>query len=206
MFNPNESAAEVILGTPPIDIVCQNTSAKFLTKVLQQRELLLELFTKNEGTVTFVTIHRNILKTFYNKKSHDLTDLLSYTEAITRTHILRQWNSRWQYPDFETNFKKFVPRLDTDPALIKLSLQKELMRTVIEVLLDINPSLKNFAYNRSLTASPMCSCRVTEETATHFLFDCRNFVTRKLSTGNFNWYHKNNCIELIEFIKSSGRF
>ena len=46
-FNPNESAAEVILGTPPIDIVCQNISAKFLTKVLQQRDLLSELFMKN---------------------------------------------------------------------------------------------------------------------------------------------------------------
>ena len=43
-FNPNESAAEVILGTPPIDNVCQNISAKFLTKVLQQRDLLSELF------------------------------------------------------------------------------------------------------------------------------------------------------------------
>ena len=33
----------------------------------------------------------------------DLIDPLSYTEAISRTHIQRQWNSRWQYPDFETN-------------------------------------------------------------------------------------------------------
>ena len=69
MFIPNESAAKVILGTPPIDIVCQNIFAKFLTKVLQQRDLLSELFIKNEGTVTFVTIHRNILKTFYNKRT-----------------------------------------------------------------------------------------------------------------------------------------
>ena len=143
-----------------------------------------------------------MLKTFYNKNL-DLIDPLSYTEAISRTHILRQWNSRWQYPDFETDLKKYVPRVDTDPALIKLSLQKELMRTVIGVLLDINPSLKKFTNNRSLTATPMCSCRIT---ATHFLFDCRNLVTRKLSTIYFNLYDKNDCIELIEFIKSSGRF
>ena len=45
-FDPNKSAAEVILGTPPIDIVCQNISAKFLTKVQQQRDLLSELFIK----------------------------------------------------------------------------------------------------------------------------------------------------------------
>ena len=64
-LNPNESAVEVILGTPLIDIVCQKISAKFLTNILQQREL----FIKNEGTVTFVNIHRNILKTFYNKKT-----------------------------------------------------------------------------------------------------------------------------------------
>ena len=50
----------------------------------------------------------------------------------------------------------------------------------------------------------MCSCRITEETATHFLFDCRTLVTRKLSTGNLNFYDKNDCSELIEFIKSSG--
>ena len=170
-----------------------------------RRDLLSGLIIKIEGAVTFVTIHRNILKTYF-KKNLDLIDPLSYTEAISRTHILRQWNSIWLYPDFETNLKKFVPRVDTNPALIKLSLQKELMRTAIEVLLDINPSLKNFAYNRSLTASPMCSWRITEETATHFLIDCRILVTRKLSTGNFNLYDKNDCIELIEFIKSSGRF
>ena len=127
-FNPNENAAVVILGTPPINIVCKKISAKFLTKVQQQKTLLSEPFIKNEGTVTFVTIHRNILKTFYNKKNLDLIDPLSHTEAISRTDILRQWNSRWQYPDFETNLKKFVARIDTDPALIKLSLQKELTR------------------------------------------------------------------------------
>ena len=195
-FNPNERGAEAVLGTPTIDIVCQNISAKFLTKVLQQRDLLSELFIKNEGTVTFVTFHRNVLKTFYKKKNFDLTDPLSYTEAISRNHTLRQWNSRWRYPDFETNLKKIVPRVDTVPALIKLSLHKELMRTAIEVLLDINPFLKNFAYNRSLTTSPMCSCRIIEETATDFLFDCQNLVTRNLSTGNFNLYDKNNCINL----------
>ena len=79
-FNPNKSASEVILGTRPIDSVCQNISAKFLTKVLQQKDLLSELFIKTEGTVTFVTIHRNILKPFYNKKNLDLIDPLSYSE------------------------------------------------------------------------------------------------------------------------------
>ena len=42
------------------------------------------------------------------------------------------------------------------------------MRTAIELLLDMNPSMNNFAYNRSLTASPLCPCKETEETATHF--------------------------------------
>ena len=45
-FNPNESAADVILGTPLFDTVCRNISAKFLAKVLQQRDLSSELFIK----------------------------------------------------------------------------------------------------------------------------------------------------------------
>ena len=65
-----------------------------------------------------MTIHRNLLKTFY-KKNLDSIDPLSYPEAISGTHILRQWNSIWLYPDFETNLKKFV-RVATNPALIKL--------------------------------------------------------------------------------------
>ena len=42
------------------------------------------------------------------------------------------------------------------------------MRTPIIVLLDFNPSLKHVAYSRSSTASPMCSCRIPEETSQTF--------------------------------------
>ena len=44
---------------------------------------------------------------------------------------------------------KSVLRVDTDPALLKLTIPKELMRTAIELVLDINPSLKIFTYNRT---------------------------------------------------------
>ena len=76
-FYPNAIAAEVILGMPPIDIICQNISAKFLIKVLQLRDLLSELIIQIERAVNFVTIHRNILKPFYNQKTLDLTDSLN---------------------------------------------------------------------------------------------------------------------------------
>ena len=37
--------------------------------------------------------------------------------------------------------------------------------------MDKNPPMKNVAYKSSLTASTFHHCKVTEETATHFLFD-----------------------------------
>ena len=51
----------------------------------------------------------------------------------------------------------------------------------IELLKDINPSLKNFAYNRSL--KPVI-CAVTKQKKPLSL-DCQKLETRKLSTGNF---------------------
>ena len=133
---------------------------------------------------------------------------LSYDEETSGNHILRQWNSRYlrQYPDFDTNLKHLVPRVENDPVLTKISTTKELMRHVIEVLLDINPSLKNFAYNRSLTASLLCSCKRTEETAIHFLFSCKIWEPRNLLTENFNLYDLTNCAKLVEFIRNCGRF
>ena len=55
---------------------------------------------------------------------------------------------------------------------MKVNTTKHVMRTAIELLLDTNPTKNNFAYNRSLTASPLCPCKETEETATHFVFFC----------------------------------
>ena len=53
-------------------------------------------------------------------------------------------------PGFRNNPQKIVHRVDTDPALIKLTTQKELMRTATELLYRY---LKNFLYNRKLTAN-----------------------------------------------------
>ena len=39
-YYPNSMATEVLLGIPPIDIVVQNISAKFVTKVLQYHDHL----------------------------------------------------------------------------------------------------------------------------------------------------------------------
>ena len=97
---------------------------------------------ENESDLAFLMGHRNTLRQFYGRKTLNLRDKLSYDEETSRNHILRQWNFRWQYPDFDTNLKHLVPRVESDPVLTKISTTKELMRHVIEVFLDINPSLK----------------------------------------------------------------
>ena len=90
--------------------------------------------------------------------------------------------------------------------LMKVNTTKQVMRTAIELLQDINPSINNFAYNRSLTASPFCPCNETEETATHFLFDCTIYEATNRPAKNFNLYDLRDCVNLIEFIRTSGRF
>ena len=52
--------------------------------------------------------------------------------------------------------------------LMKVNTTRQAMRTAIELLLDINPSINNFAHKISLTASLLCPCKETGETATHF--------------------------------------
>ena len=87
------------------------------------------------------------------------------------------------------------------------TLLKQELRTAIELLLDMNnPSMNNFAYNRSLTASPLCPCKEIEETATHFLFDCTVYEATNRPAENFNLYDLRDCVNLVEFIRTSGRF
>ena len=144
---------------------------------------------EKESDLAFLMGHRNTLRQFYGRKTLNLHDKLSYDEEMSRNHILRQWNSRWQNPDFDTNLKHLVPQVENDPVLTKISTTKELMRHVIEVLLDINPSLKKFAYNRSLTASPLCPCKRTEETAIHFLFSCKIWEPRNLYDEDIDYFN-----------------
>ena len=141
-YYPNSMATEVLLGIPPTDIVVQNISAKLLTKVLQYHDHLRKRVIQQQNSLTFITTQRNIMMQFYILKYIDLSDDLSYTEGVSRKHILHRWNSRWLYPDFATHLKKLVHRVDIDPMLMKVKTTKEVMRTAIEQLLEINPSIK----------------------------------------------------------------
>ena len=93
-YYPISMATEVLLGIPPIDIVVQNIPAKFLSKVLQNHDHLWKRVTQQQNPLTFITHQRNIMKQFYNLKLIVLSDDQSYTEGVSRKHILHRWNSR----------------------------------------------------------------------------------------------------------------
>ena len=205
-LNPNSKAAEVLLGLPPIDILCENISAKFLTKALASTDKLQRLILENQQHLKFVTTHCNCLKNFYNNRNLKLTDPLTYTDTTSRIHILRRWNDRWNYLDFDTHLKKLVPRVEMDPMLIHATTSKQQLQIGLELLLGTCPTLNNFAYNRSLTASPLCSCGRNEETAIHFLFYCQRYENRELSAEKLDIYDLEDCLKLFTFITSSGRF
>ena len=138
-YYANSMATEVLLGIPSIDIVVQNMSAKFLTKVLQYHDHLRKRVIQQQNSLTFITTQRNMKKQFYNLKHIDLSDDHSYTEDVSRNHILHRWNTRWLYPDFASHLKNFVDRVDIDPMLMKVNTTKQVMRTAIVLLLDIKP-------------------------------------------------------------------
>ena len=138
-YYPNSRATEVLLGIPPIDIAVQNISAKFLTKVSQCHDHLRKRVIQQQNSLTFITSQRNMMKQFYNLKDIDLSDDHSYTEGVSRSHILLRWNSRWLFPDFATHLKNLVHIVDNDPMLMKVNATKQEMRTATELLLDINP-------------------------------------------------------------------
>ena len=191
-YYPNSMATEVLLGIQPIDIVVQNISAKILPKVLQYHDHLRKRVIQQQNSLTFITTQRNN-ETILQSKYIDLSDDHSYTEGVSRNHILHRWNFRWLDPDFATHLKNLVHRVDFDPMLMKVNTAKQVLRTAIELLLDINPSIYNFAYNRSLTASPLCPCKETEETATHFLFDCTIYEATNRPAKSFNLYDLRDC-------------
>ena len=104
-YNPNSKAAEVRLVLSPIDILCENISAKFMTNTLASTDKLQRLIMKNEQRLKFVTTHCNLLKHFYNKRNLKLTGPLTYTDTISRIHIFRRWNDRTNYMDSDTHSK-----------------------------------------------------------------------------------------------------
>ena len=172
--NPNSEAAEVFFGLPRNDILCENISANFMTKALASTDKLQRLILENKQRLKFVTTHCNCSKQFYNNWNPELTDPVTYTDTTSRTHILRRWNDRWNYMDFDTHLKKLVPRVEMDPISFHATTSKEQLQIGLELLVDTCPTLNNnFASNRGLTASPLCSCEGNEETAIHFRFYCQ---------------------------------
>ena len=86
---------------------------------------------------------------------------------------------------------------------MKVNATKQEMRTAVELLLDINRSMKHFPYNRSPTASPLCPCKETEETATHFYSTVQYMELQ--TAKNVNLYDLRDGVNLVEFIRTSGR-
>ena len=95
----------------------------------------------------------------FRSRSFDLFPPTRYIEGVSRSHILLNWISRWLYPDFATHSMNLVHRVDNDPMLMKVNATKRKMRTAIEQLLDINPSMNNVAYKGILNSSPLCPCK-----------------------------------------------
>ena len=63
-YNANSAAAEVLLGIPPINILCQNISSKFFTKVLPSNDHMTNQIIENESDLAFLMGHRNTLRQF----------------------------------------------------------------------------------------------------------------------------------------------
>ena len=70
---------------------------------------------------------------------------------------------------------------------MKVNATEQEMRTAIELLLEIKSSMINFAYNRSLTASPLCPCKKLKKQLLTFYSTVQNTKQRtdpqKLSTS-----------------------
>ena len=54
-----------------------------------------------------------------------------------------------------------------NPMLIHATTSKEQLHIGVEIVFDTCTTLNNFAYNKSLTASQLCSCEKTGESAIH---------------------------------------
>ena len=68
------------------------------------------------------------------------------------------------------------------------------------------PTLNNFAHNKCLTASLLCTYGTTEGTAIHFLFHYQLYENRELSTEKLDIYDLEESSKLVDFITSGGRF
>ena len=213
VFNVQNSVLEVILGTPPLEILNRVITVKHYLKVLSSvdgeihRDFIYnELIAGN----TVVTSHmRDVLK-FLRWKSacyinrppipNEVSELFKlpkklchYSKAIMNQFTEHIWqesiNNKLQLEGWP-----FIPKVSVNTLPIPLNTSRE-VEVLIMSLLYKNNLLNSFLYglNRNYSHSPLCACGLEEQTTIHLLTNCyyteetvRDNAIFQLNFGNDN--------------------
>lgn len=152
-----------------------------------------------------------------NKQANSVLMRLEHTstsfeekKTVIRRHFLDIWNAEWLQCQSASITKEFFPSVNSANVLRKSNPSFEVMK-----MLTGHSFLNKFLCQIKIRSSPLCNCKLDEESSHHFIFDCQIFHVERTDLKvaveaanliwppNFSDIPSNNALwkALVSFVK-----
>ena len=205
-FLPNIDSCQVLLGTPPLDLLSTAINIKFLLKLKLEDDLL---HWTHDASSSFPDSVANLLESHVTRfgKFLRIYNCTRYKQQDVNLFINYLWNLRWKNNDnksFQKCYTKTPPTCNTRSPLFNL--QRYGAIKVCEMLIGNSFALVDYAWKNWQTESPKCHFGKSEETAGPFFLACGLYQDiRPEDIGSLNLLDPEDCKTNIDYISHSTK-
>ena len=204
-FSPNIDSCQVLLGTPPLDLLRYTAvNVKFHLKLNLEDDLKLWTHDASSSFPDSVTTLLESHVTRFEKflRIHNCT---RYKQQDVNLFITYLWNFRLKNNDNKLFLKCYTrtpPFCNNISPL--LNLQRYEAIKIYEMLIGKSFVLADYAWNNWQTESPMCHCGESEEYTEHFFLACGLYQDiRPKDLDSLNLLDPEDCNTIVDYISHS---
>ena len=205
-FSPNIDSCQVLLGTPPLDLLSTAINVKFLLKLKLEDDLL---HWAHDASSSFPDSVANLLESHVTRfgkflRNHNCT---RYKQQDVNHFINLLWNLRWKINDNRSFLKCYTRTPPTCNTISPLfNLQRYEAIKICEMLIGNSFSLADYAWKNWQTESPMCHCGKSEETTEHFFLAFGLYQNiRPEDLDLLNLLDPDDCNTIVNYISHSTK-
>ena len=203
-FSPNIDSCQVLLGTPPLDLLSHTAiNVKFHLKLKLEDES--KLWT-HDASSSFPDSVANLLESHVTRfgKFLRIHKCTRYKQQDVKLFINYLWNLRLKNNDNKSFLKCYTrtsPFCNTISPL--LNLQRYEAIKICEMLIGKSFVLADYAWNNWQTESPMSHCGKSEETTEHFFLACGLYQDiRPEDLDSLNLLDPEDCNTVLTYINN----
>ena len=161
-FLPNIDSCQVLLGTPPLDLLSTTINVKFLFRLKLEDHLP---YWTHDASTSFPDSVANLLESHVTRfgeflRIHTCT---RNKQQDVNLFINYLWNLRWKNNDnksFRKCYTKIPPTCNTITPLFNLQMYEAIK--VCEMPIGNFFALADYSWEKWLTESPICHCSKSE--------------------------------------------